>query len=306
MLRRTFLTVLITAAIPVTVFAQAKSVTLKHAFPDGRKTVTEIETKLDQNLEINGTPQKTSNEAFVTVETANGTRSSDGVMTLTQTVKKMQSNLDLGVAKINFDSENPDVAAPIPPLQPIIDAMKFGLKTPKTIKLDAKNKVTGASVPDDVEVPRFVEAEYKSDAMVKAMKTAMSVIPSKPISKGDAWELETEMALGQGQVMTLNRKFTYQGTVQKDGKTLHKLTSKVLKVDFDMVDSPLPLDVKSSDLKADESEHELLFDADAGMVVQDKSKMKITGKLKFAIQGMELDANLVLNMATTSKSKVAK
>ena len=126
MFRRTFLTALITFTLPVMVFAQAKSVTLKFAFPDGRTTVTEVETKLNQDLEINGMPQKTSNVSFVTVQVVNGTRNSDGDITLTETIRKMQANLDLGVAKINFDSENPDVAAPIPQLQPILDALKFG------------------------------------------------------------------------------------------------------------------------------------------------------------------------------------
>ena len=304
MLRRTFLTAFVALMTPALLFAQVKPVALKLKFADGRKTESKVEIKVKQLLELNGTPVNTSNESFATVETVCGKRKADGSITLTQETKQQQTNLDIQGNQINFDSANPDVQAPIAQLQPIIDALKFGLKATKTFTLDAKNKVTKVALPDGLEVPEFVKAEFSDDSLKKEFDEQTKVIPTTPIKKGDTWELETESQLGQGQVMTFRKKFTYEGVVEKDGTKLHRITVKVLGVDLALVNSPLPFKIAAANLNGEKSKEEILFDNKTGIVVQSNSDVKITGELKFDIMGNEIAGKLDLNMISNTKSKV--
>jgi hypothetical protein len=306
MLRRTFLTALFALTAPALVFAQAKPVTLKLNFADGRKVESKVETKVKQDLVLNGTPIATSNESFATVELVCGKRMADGSISLTQFIRQLQANLDIAGTQINFDSANPDVEAPIPQLQPVIDALKFSLKATRTFTMDGKNKVIDVKLPDGLAVPDIVKAEFSTDALKKELTTLLDVIPTKSISKGDTWEVETESQLGQGQVMTFSKKFTYEGEVEKDGVKLHKITVKVLGVDFDIVNSSLPLTLKSADLKGGESKEEILFDNKTGMVVQNNSDLKITGELKFEAGGNEISGKLDLRITSNTKTRVVE
>ena len=101
---------------------------------------------------------------------------------------------------------------------------------------------------------------------------------------------------GAGQIMTFQTKYTYEGTVEKDGKTLDRITSKTLSVDYSLQDSPLPLQLKGSDLKAAESEGVTLFDRELGRAVESNSSIRITGEITFAVNNMDLPSKLDLKM----------
>ena len=66
--------------------------------------------------------------------------------------------------------------------------------------------------------------------------------------------------------MDFKSQFTYEGTIERDGKTLDKITNKVLSVTFALDKSPLPFSLKSSDLKAAESDGVILFDRERGQL----------------------------------------
>ena len=61
--------------------------------------------------------------------------------------------------------------------------------------------------------------------------------------------------------MTVSTRFKYEGEVEKEGRTLDKITFQVLTVDFALeAGSPLPFTLKESALKPSETKGELLFD----------------------------------------------
>ena len=78
------------------------------------------------------------------------------------------------------------------------------------------------------------------------------------------------------------------GTEKKGDKTLDKITSKATEVKYSMdPESQSPLKVTKSDLKIESSNGTILFDREAGCVVESKGKTQIKGSMTFMIQGQE-------------------
>ena len=65
-----------------------------------------------------------------------------------------------------------------------------------------------------------------------------------------------------------------------------------------MPNAQTPLKVTKSDLKVESSDGTILFDREAGCVVEAKGKIQVKGDLTMMIQGMELPGTLDLNMET--------
>ena len=300
-----FFAVLITTA-PTLAFAQSDAAMLKFQYPDGRITETTAKTEIKQTLEMNGVPMKTSNATSVTLRNECGKRNADGMITLTQATKDLKADLDLGMAQIKFDSANPDADPGNPQLQMITDAMKFAVKAEKIMTLDKQNNAVKAELPEDLEVPANFENEYKNDTLVAQFQSGQDVLPGKALKKGETWERKSETPLGSGQVMTFTKTYTYEGIVEKEGRKLHKITSKVSGVDFQIANSPLPVELKTAELEPAESSQEILFDNKAGIIFSDDSSVRVTGKLTFAFGGQELGGKLDLTMASKQKNKLVK
>src|SRR5262249_16719843 len=118
------------------------------------------------------------------------------------------------------------------------------------------------------------------------------------------WERTTKLNLGAGQVMTVSTRYTYEGEVEKEGRTLDRISSKVLTVEFALEPgSPLPFTVKESALKPAETKGEILFDRKLGQVVSATSSIQIVGDMTFVINNMELPSKLDLKMETDTEPK---
>ena len=102
---------------------------------------------------------------------------------------------------------------------------------------------------------------------------------------------------------TVTTRYTYEGEADKDGKKLDRITSKVLAVDLTLEDSPLPLTIKSTDLKPSESKGEMWYDRKLGRIIAATSSVRIVGDITFTINNMDLPSKLDLKMATTSQPK---
>ena len=74
-------------------------------------------------------------------------------------------------------------------------------------------------------------------------------------------------------------------------------------MDYSLQDSPLPLTVKSSELKAAESEGVVLFDRDLGQVVESTGSIRITGDITFTVNNMDLPSKLDLKMQSNVARK---
>ena len=84
--------------------------------------------------------------------------------------------------------------------------------------------------------------------------------------------------IGAGMELVLRKKYEYAGTEKRGDKTLDKITAKVIDVKCRQdADSSSPLKVTKSDLKVNSSEATVLFDREAGCIVESHERIESRG-----------------------------
>jgi hypothetical protein len=76
---------------------------------------------------------------------------------------------------------------------------------------------------------------------------------------------------------------------------------KVLSVELSAEGGTTPVKIKPTELKSDGSDGVSWFDVQLGDVVEERQTLKAVGPLKLEINGMELPAELDLEMKTSTK-----
>jgi hypothetical protein len=287
------------------VTAQTK---LEFKFPDERKTKTLVQVTSQQTLTLNNMPMETSSEQEMVILTDNGKRAEDGTLRQSQKIESLKAKLTMpGGVVLNFDSANPNQAPPGTPYDMFLDLIKTNANASWTVVRDKANRVAAIEGRDKVLesldetkrelVKRQIDATYLRD---KANQE-MDKIPSKPVTKGDSWELSETMRLEGGQSMTLKTKYTYQGKVDHNGKQVHQIDVETLQVTYSIdADAATPLKLTSSNLKPKMVEGVIFFDEESGQVIEAREKLQITGDLKFTVSGNDLSGKLDLTMGSSS------
>lgn len=279
-----------------TSFASAQ-VDLQPKYAEGQKSELHKESKTTQTLTLAGMNIDTKATTFVVVESSIGKRAADGTLQVKDTIKTFQSDISFPGGSVQFDSANPDKKADNLALDPILDVFRAVTRLPITVEIDSKNKITAIKLPDGEyeKLPEGAKDRLNPETLKKAAEQALSYLPDGPVKKGDTWERSLESNLGAGQKLTLRTKYEYDGTVEKDGKTLDKITGKAFEVSFDITGNAT-LQVTKTDLKVSDSAMTYLFDRERGNVTEQNSKITIIGPLTLVINGMPLDGKLDLTM----------
>jgi hypothetical protein len=274
-----------------------------------RKLVEESEHKskltvnIDQKLTLGGQDAGTKGTTVVEQKTSIGKRDADGKLPLKTRTELKTSELVLpGGVKIKFDSANPDAkgeGAGNPLYDLILDRLKSNAKTELTVVLDKGNKVVEVQglKPESGATEDDVKLEF--DELGKHL-------PPQPVKKGDTWESEVKANLGQGQVMTFKRKFTYEGETFKSTVNSTRKLEKITAVDSAVTYSvreggAFPGKVTKSDLKVTDSKHTMLFDPAQGRFVDESSKVQVVGPIGLSIMGVEIGGDLDLTLETKSE-----
>jgi hypothetical protein len=304
-LRNLLLTFSLIAVLSAPSLAQVK---LERKIQEGSTRSAEQVTRVEQKLTIAGMETDTESDSRVTVKTTAGKRDGSGNIRVQEKIESLMITTKIQGTEYVFDSSNPDKTSgsALEMMRPLHKAM-IGRTT--TTVFDKDNKISQVEFDQDAlnglpdEVRNLVKDEFDVEKIKKAANEEIDRIPQEAIKKGDEWERTSKRNLGAGQILTVTSRFTYEGEVEKNGKKLDKVTSKVLSVDLTLEDSPLPFTIKSTDLKAVESKGEFLFDRNLGQAISSSSSVRIVGDLTFVINNMDLPSKLDLKMETSSQPK---
>ena len=295
MLRKLFCLLIPLIAVPAVVSAQVK---LEPKYPEGAKSIVQNETTTKQTLVLAGMNIDTKARTFGVGKSAVGKRAADGTLEVVESMETMQSEISLpGGLSINFDSANPDKKASNPLLEPILDSFRTISRQPIIVQLDSKNNITKVRLPDGEfeKLTGLAKDQLSPEWLKKGYEKALAHLPSEAVKVGDKWERSLEMNPGDGQVLTFRTQYEYAGTVQQDGKTLDKITNKVLDVSY-VVNGNGQLQVKNAELKVVDSSGTFLFDRERGATVSRMSKVQVAGPVTLVINGMELPGSVDLTI----------
>lgn len=239
-------------------------VTLVPKLNDGDSYKTRTTVKTDQKLTIAGQDGGTTSNTVVEQKTTVGKRDAAGKVSMTVETNLVSSEVGLpGGVKIKFDAKNPDAkddAGDNPIAELVRDKIKANAKQNTTVVLDKDHKV--------LEVQGIKEGSGIDERDIKEeVAEELKEFSDKPLKKGDTWERDVKVNLGQGQILALKRKYTYEGETSKSTidstRKVHKITA---------VDSAATLTAREggafkftkSDLKVDVSSNTILFDQQVG------------------------------------------
>jgi len=302
---KVFTSFLVLMALCATALGQVK---LERKYQEGSSYSVETVAHLRQTLTILGMNTETNSDTTSVSKITVGQRDGSGNLPLTENVESLQVNIGGTVGDYSFDSKNPDNKGTSMLDAIMRDIHKLVAKTPTTTVLDKNNEVAEIKVDQNaigslpVNLQDLVRDQFNTTKMKEAMKQRMEQLPKDAIKPGDTWQRTEKNNFGAGQIMTFEVKYTYEGTVEKDGRTLDKITAKAQTVKFALEPNPaLPLTLKSSDLKIEESDQTILFDRKLGQAVENKEVVRIAGDILFEAQGMQLPSKLDLKMETETK-----
>jgi hypothetical protein len=292
--------------------AQAQ-VKLQFKFPENQEYRTHQTLLIDQVLTVNGMEVPTKSEQTIDSKRVIGAKRADGSIPVVETIESVKSQIELpGGVNLTFDSdakgdEGGDEPPPLKQARQIVRALGGASYT---VVMDKDGKVAaieGAerAVPKadtlDPGTADQIKKRFNAERLKKESVEEFSLFPDILLRQGEPWERTETMDIGSGQTLTFQRKYEYQGTVDKDGRTLDKIGVKATTVSYAMDPSPeTPVAVPKSDLKIDSSDGTILFDRELGRIVESKSKTRITGDMTLSIMGNDLESKLDLTLDSES------
>jgi hypothetical protein len=302
--RKSLLTLSLVVGLCVPAAAQVK---LERKAQEGTTQTTEVSSRTEQKLTIAGTEIESGSDSRTVVKTTIGKRDEEGNLRVQEKIESLLVTIKVMGSEYVFDSANPDKESggTFEMMRPLHKAM---VRRTSTTVYGKDGKVAKVEYDQDIlneladDVRQLVKSELDPETAKKTANDELEKFPAEPVKQGDVWERTAKLNISGGQVMTIATRYTYEGEIEKDGRKLDKITSKVLTVDFALEPgSTLPFTLKESALKPEETKGEILFDRQKGRVVSSSSSIKITGDMTFVINGQELPSKLDLKMENTTQ-----
>lgn len=308
--------VTLAALTALTAPAQAQ-VKIEYRYPEGKTIHNTTRSKVAQTLSIAGQNIETTSEESSTSTETIGQRAADGLLPIGVKVEALKANIGLPMGlRIEFDSANPDAKQdlPVPQLAAMVEMLKVLAGTSYDLKVDKAGEVVAVEGVDAVvkkaeernpQLGTAIKARLDLEAIKKRSAESRAKYPGETLVRpGETWNRTETLGLGAGQIMTFEKTYEYTGTVEKDGKTLDRITVKVTGVKLAQ-DAPgdSPAKLTRSDLTIKASEGTILFDRGLGQPVETSEAVQIAGDLTMQINGMALDAQLDLKLETGATAR---
>jgi hypothetical protein len=298
--------VLLVLACSATARAQVK---LEAKFPEGQTLRYRIRTSTRQVVYNLGMEMPANRERTVVRSEAIGRRRGDASLPVAVKVESLRERLRLpGGLDVSYDSKDPAAKVANPDLDFFNDLFRVDGQVAYTVVLDGKNKVKAIEGADalrervdrlDPRAGDLLRSRLAADALKQEFEQALGVLPDGPARPGEPWERTEAVDGGSGLELVLRKKYEYAGTEKKGDKALDKITAKVIDAKCRQdADSSSPLKLTRSDLKVDSSEGTILFDREAGRVVESRERLELKGNLTLSAQGQDQPCRFDLTLRT--------
>ncbi len=285
-------------------------VRLEPKFAEGTTVKRQVQ-KLSQKLTIGGMVIPTESEQNVTVATVVGKRDADGTLRLGQQTRGLVVRATVpGSPPILFDSTKPDQKTGNPTADLVTDISRVLSGAAFTLVLDRDNRVTRiegaeaviARVPDSAK--EGLRKAYATDELGRQVRQDLAIFPQAEVKRGDTWTRTEVMPIGGGQTLTFEVTYEYDGTMERDGRTLDRVKQVMTAVKYAVEGGdPQGARVTASTLRVESSSGHYLYDRERGIVVERSQHAAVKGPLTLSANGMEIPAELDLTIETSTSSR---
>jgi hypothetical protein len=290
--------------------AARAQVKLEYKYPEGQTLTYKTNMKISQVMTIQGMEIPTEVEQTIVTSRAVGKRAGDATLPIREKVDAFRTEMSLpGGMQVTYDSKQPDAKIDNPQLEFLADVFKLAGETTYTVVLDGQNKVKAIEGSEKLQekadklnpaVRDSMRSRFSADKLKTGFEERHANLPDVLARPGEPWE-RTE-TMNSDQELVFRKKYEYVGTEKKGDKTLDKITVKTLdmKIKVD-ANSQAPAKLTKSDLKVDSSEGTILFDREAGCIVESRDKVHVKGTMTLAVGEMELPGELEFTINSTQE-----
>ncbi len=179
---------------------------------------------------------------------------------------------------IEYDSDKDEAAVGMATLvAPMFDAL---VKDPIDVVMLPTGEVSEIEFSDEVaeKFKQMPGGAGSTDMITQMVQQGSITFPSKPLEVGETWTQESEVMAPQVGKMKVTASYTYNGPKEVDGKTFESITPSIT---MEMPENAN--NMFDMDFKAKESDGEILFDNEKGMV--HSSKLKQVFDITITMQG---------------------
>ncbi len=206
------------------------------------------------------------------------------------------------VSRVVMEIDNPATG------KMVIDTDQAAAEEGQAAQLDAMIRpmvdveITNAMSPrgkvSDVKIPEEVLAGLKgavggammsAEQMGEMMQKVSPIFPEEGLASGDTWKSKSEVATPVGN-MKVDSKYTYEGTVEIEGDTLHSIKVE-MNMDFEAPEGGPAIEFGDQD-----STGIMLFDNEKGRLVRSDVEQSFTLKVN-AAPGQVLEQKITQKMA---------
>jgi hypothetical protein len=296
--------------------AARAQVKLEYKFPEGKTLTYKTTVKANQTMTLMGQEIPTESDTAVISSRAIGKRAGDSTLPVHEKVESIRSELTLpGNVHLTYDSKDPNAKVDNEQYKFLEDVFKLAAEATYTVVLDGKNKVKAVEGTEKLlekadklhELVRSgLRSQFQPDKLKAKFEQSHGNLPDVLARQGEPWERTENLDASGGEELVVRRKYEYAGTEKKGDRTLDKITTKVLEVKLNTdPNSEAPAKVTKSDLKVDSSEGTILFDREAGCVVESHGKLKVKGSMTLSAMGQEIPGELEFTIETSTELQPA-
>ncbi len=291
--------------------AQAQ-VKLEYKFTEGKALKYKTTSKTSQVLTLEQQEFEQQSNQTVIVSSKVGEKRDDASIPVEQKVESLHVELSLpGGINVNYDTSDPNAKIDNPQLAFLEEVYKLTPEISYTLVLDNRNKVRAIEGPEKIlekadklspQAKASIRSQLESDNLKRAFEQQMRHLPDVLTRPGESWERTEVVPLGQGQTLTLQKKYEYLGTEKVGSKTLDKISVKTTKAELKQDPAAqAPLKLVKGDVKVESSGGTILFDREEGHVASSKGSIRIKGEnMTFSAQGMELPGAVDLTIESAT------
>jgi len=291
-------------------------VKLQYKFPEGKTLRYRTNWTAFQTVTVGGQELQSSERKTTLWTQSIGKRRGDAPLPVAFKVESLRVDLRIqGGIDLKFDSKQPDAKVDDPDLALVLDPYKVESAVAYTVVLDKQDQVKAIEGTEklrekagqlDPITRELVRGRIEADRLETQFEQEHRNLPDTPAKPGEWWE-RTEVIDTGGQALSFHKKYEYAGTEKRGGKTLDKITTKVLDVTCLPPDanSALPLTVTKSTLKVESTEGTIFFDREAGCVVEARERTKLKGNITSSGGGTNTSNPIELTVRTDIQLQAA-
>ena len=286
-------------------------VRFEHKFPEGKTLTYRTSSNAFQSLTLGGMEIQSRERKTIVVTQAIGKRHGDASLPVEVRVRSLRAEMGFhGGTRLTFDSTQPDPKIDDSDFAPLIELCKLESAVAYTVVLDGRNQVKAIEGTEplreqaarlDAIAREQIRSRIEPDRLKAQFEQEHRILPENPVKPGESWERTETLDFG-GQALSFRKRYEYAGTEKRSGKTLDKITCKVLEVKcLPDAGAAAPLKVTKSDLKVESSEGTILFDREAGVLVESREQTRVKGTMTSSGGGTDTSSQTHLNLQNNTQ-----